>query len=267
MRRQAIRATIAVAIVLGTAGASAQHTPLQGSDPEHPGDGHAEHANPVSSGRAAATHETAHEASGHGHDPSAPPKPINWIYGFIGKDDSREPSLLWRKSDMDPPFAAVVLNFALFVYIIYRFAKKPLQESLVKRRDDMVREMKAAQKMKEEAELKLASREKQLREIDQEIARTRQEYREQGEREKQRIIREAEEKRERMLRDAAFLIEQEAKQMQAELLRETVEAAAQAAEEMLRKSVTATDQDRLTEQYLKEVAASRGLGTSKGGSA
>jgi F-type H+-transporting ATPase subunit b len=201
----------------------------------------------------------------HGHD--AAPKPINWWHGFLGKKEGVEPSLLWRSPEQDAPYLAAVLNFSVFAYIIYRFGKKPIQESLTRRKQGIVRDIEAAQKMRKEAEERLAQYEARLEKIDSELERIRNDFREQGEREKQRIVADAEEKRDRMLKDAQFLIEQEAKQLRVTLLRETVDAAVRAAHEVLQAKVTAEDHERLAEQFLKQLAASKGAAPTRGGKA
>ena len=223
------------------------------------------------------TTQPAHGTGAHGegegghrseaHSNNGPPLPMNWIYGFLGKDDKVEPSLLWRKSDMPPPFLANLINFAIFAFVIVRFGKKPLQDALVNRKKAIMQDIDAAGKMKDEASKRLQQYEDRLANIDKEIARIQQDFREQGEREKDRILKEAEEKRERMLKDAQFLIEQEAKQLRLDMMREAVETAVAEATKLLVQKVSATDHDRVAEDYLSQLAQSRGIGVSKGGSA
>jgi F-type H+-transporting ATPase subunit b len=243
------------------------HGPHAGH-PEHPGHpGHPGHEGRAGHAPGAAEHGERASGAKHGRDENAPPGEINWFYGFLGTSKDKEPSLLWRKPEMAPPFAANLVNFALFAYILVRLGKKPLQEALAKRKETILRDMEAAQKMKQDAEKRLGVYEDKLRHIQDEVERIRKDFREQGERDRERILREAQEKRDRMLRDARFMIEQESKQLRLELMRETVDAATAAAETILRDKVSAADQARLAEAYLGELAASRGLAPTKGGSA
>ena len=80
-------------------------------------------------------------------------------------------------------------------------------------------------------------------------------------------MREAEEKAARMQKDAAFLLEQEAKQMRLDLQREAVEAALAAAEELLTKRVTPADQERLAEEFLAVARAEASARTGRTGGA
>jgi len=213
-------------------------------------------------------HAGAAAASEHHEDhANAPPGEINWVYGFLGTKADEEPSLLWRHPDQGPPFLANIINFAVFAYVLVRFGKKPVQEALSKRKESIMKDMNAAQKMKADAQERLATYEEKLRHIDSEIERIRKDFREQGERERERIQKDAEEKREMMLKDAAFMIEQEAKQMRINLTQETVEAAMVAAQQLLERSVTTSDHDREAERFLTSFATSKGISPSKGGSA
>ncbi len=211
-----------------------------------------------------------HEAQGHSahdaHGGHGGPKEMNWIYGFIGTDAEAEPSLLWRKPDMPPPFLANLINFALFAYVVVRFGRKPLQEALKNRKQTLMKEIDAATKMRDEASERLAKYEDKLKHIDDEMERIREDFRAQGEREKERILADAREKKERMLKDAQFMIEQEVKQMRVSLMHDTVEAAIKAAETLLESRVSAADHDRLSEDYVKQLSSS-GLTITKGGSA
>ncbi|HNS96202.1 MAG TPA: ATP synthase F0 subunit B [Polyangiaceae bacterium] len=203
----------------------------------------------------------AHEEHGH-HAPGS----INWFYGFLGTDAEAEPSLLWRKPDMPPPFMANLINFAVFAYIVVHFGRKPLQEALHSRKQALMKEIDAATKMREEASSRLEKYEDKLKRVDEDIERIRDDFRAQGQREKERILAEAKEARDRMLKDAQFMIEQESKQMRNVLMRDTVEAAMKAAEALLQSKMTAADHERLAEEYIRQLSSS-GLTITKGGSA
>ena len=193
------------------------------------------------------------------------PGKVNWIYGFIGTDDGAEPSLLYRKSDMPPPFLANLINFAIFAAVVYRFGRKPLQDALKDRKQTIMKEIDAATKMRDEAAKRLAEYEDKLQHIDDEIERIREDFRAQGVREKERILAEAQERKERMLRDAQFMIDQEVRQMRIVLMREAIDVALDAAERLLQSRATAADHDRIAEDYVKRLAS--GLTITKGGSA
>ncbi len=152
------------------------------------------------------------------------------------------------------------LNFVVLMAIYYKYGKGPISEGLKNRRDTVAREIEEAQRMQKEAEARAAKYQEKLANLETELREAREGLKAAGEGERDRIVREAEEKAARMEKDAKFLIEQELKQLKVELTREAVESAVTAAEELLRKRITASDQERLAEDYLAQLAAKRPSG-------
>jgi len=223
--------------------------------------GHGEHgANPGHGPAADHGGHAEHGASGHAeHDENGPPPPINWSHGFLGEKEGVEPSLLWRRPGEPPPFLASLLNFGLLVFLGVKFGKKPLHDALVKRKDSIVRELEEARRLRESAEKRLAEYEAKLDKIHEDLDRVRSEFREQGEREKERIVAEAKERRERMKKDAELLLTQEAKQLKQELIVEVVGETTRLAAEILSKEMTLGDHDKFAEKFLAELrSGSRG---------
>ena len=192
----------------------------------------------------------AHGGHGDGHGHHDGIGEFNWFYGFVGEKDGATPGLLWRPPGMQPPFAATLLNYAVLFFILYRFGAKPISEGLKKRKTTILRGMDEAAKMKGDAAARLEEYEDKLKHIDDEIERVKQEMREAGKRERERILAEAKDKQARMERDAKILIEQELKEARQQLHRETVQSAVESAESALKKQVQATDHQRLADEYL-----------------
>lgn len=225
-------------------GANPHGTP-QGAAGEHGGSGH---------GAAAGDHGGHHEL-----------KDINWFYGFIGeKEGASDHDILWRPKGTPIPLMANFINFAILAGAGVYLGRKPLADGLVKRRDDLEREMDEAAKVMAAAQARLDEYKSKLKGIDSEMARVRQDYAEQAKREKERILREAAEKRDRMKRDSEFLLEQESKLIRQSLLRETVDAATEQAETLVRKALTAQDQERFAEEFLKGFSTPAGSSVSGG---
>lgn len=219
------------------------------------------------SGQAADAHDNARDHT-HAHGPGE----MNWFYGFLGEKQNVEPNLLWRSPGTPVPFAANLINFAVFAYIVVRLGKKPLKEALVKRKQTIMAQIDEATDMKQQAEERLADYENKLAHIDAEVERIKNDFAAKGEREKQRLIREATEKKHRMLQDAQFIVQQEQKHMRNVLMREVVEQAIAQAEATLMRQVTSADHERVIRQYIEQIAANRpqqsgGLHTGFGGGA
>lgn len=249
MRRfQRLLSVLMLGAVLG-APAAALAVPV---DPEPAGDP------VVGFGSNVDPHEPETAAHGAGHVPHF--EDINWFYGLIGESEDAEPSLLWRPKGMPAPFGAMLINTGLLFFVLVRFGRRPIAESLKKRKQAIMTGMDDAARMREEARARLSDYETKLAHIDEEIAQVRTSMRESGQAERARILAEAKEKHVRMERDARDLVEHELKAARDLLLRDTVRAALRSAEDRLRQQVTAADQQRLAEEYLAGLAGRVGGG-------
>lgn len=183
---------------------------------------------------------------------------FNWFYGFWRESAEDEPGLLWRPPGTPVPFVAVLLNYGLLFYLLYRFSRRPLTEALSKRKSSLMHGIAEANRMRVEAQAQLEDGQRKLDGIDQQIEHVREESKSAGEAERSRVLREAEEKRARLARDAQVLVEQEFKAARERLHREIVSNAVRSAEEVLRTRVTAVDHERLQSEYLESVRLSLG---------
>jgi F-type H+-transporting ATPase subunit b len=192
---------------------------------------HQEHAAP-------AAHESGGSESKAGSHDEAPP-PINWTQ-FGGST---------------PPFLAMLINFGILAAGYYLLGRKPIAAGLQNRRDTITKEIDEAQRMRREAEERAKRYQAQLDTLQQEMRTARDALVRAGEAERDRLIREADAKAERMRKDAEFLVAQEIKQVRQDLLRDAVEVALTAAEELLKQRITSADQERLAEEYLADLGA------------
>jgi F-type H+-transporting ATPase subunit b len=184
-----------------------------------------------------AEHGAAHEEEHEG-----PPGDVNWT-DFSNKEQ--------------PPYLAAVLNFGILAFIYVYFGRKPLANALVTRREGVSKQIEEAQKIKHEAEARQKQYTAKLEDLGTELATTKASLAAAGAGEKARIVREAEEKAARMEKDAAFLLEQERKQVQLDLQREAVNAALAEAEALLRSKLTPADQERLAEEFLSTLVPAK----------
>jgi F-type H+-transporting ATPase subunit b len=199
---------------------------------------------PAASAEKAAKAGAAAEAAEEEHAPA----PINWT-DFSNKEQ--------------PPWAAMFANLVILLAIYYKYGKGPISDGLKSRRANVAREIEEATRMFKEAEARAAKYQEKLSHLETELKETRDALRAAGEGERDRLVREAEERAVRMEKDATFLVEQELKQLRVELTRDAVETAVAAAEELLRKRITASDQERLAEDYLTELSAKRPSGRER----
>lgn len=174
-----------------------------------------------------APHEGAHELA-----------PINW-FDFGNKEQL--------------PYAAGLFNFVILLAIYVKFGKKPLSDALRKRKVDIAADIEEAAKVKREAEQRAKKYQADLANLDQDLEVARQALVEAGKKERERIVADAKERAARMKRDADTLLGQEAKQKNQDLTIETIERAADQAEQILKTKLTQEDHLRLAEEFLVEL--------------
>lgn len=182
---------------------------------------------------AAGGHFSAHEGEHAG------PDPINWA-NFGDKS-------------LPVPYAALLINLAVLVFIIVKMGKKPVQEALVARRDKVVKDIEEASRMKQEAEARAETYQAHINGLASDLEATKKSMVEAGVADKQRLMQEAESAAIRMRKDAEFSVEQQRKTLAQSLHRETATALVNTAVDMLKSKVTPADHERLAEQFLADL--------------
>jgi len=145
--------------------------------------------------------------------------------------------LLWR-----------TMNFAVLVVILVKFLSKPLANALSGRRMEIMTTFEDLNERRAEVEKTYKEYEAKLSRIDQEVESIIQTARAQGEAEKERIIAEAERAAGDIKRQAEMAVQHELAEARRQLLAEIADAAAKAAEELVRKNLQAEDQVRLVKE-------------------
>lgn len=148
-----------------------------------------------------------------------------------------------------------VLNFAVLLYLLVKFAAKPIGAGLAGRR-------KAIKDEIEELEAKKATAEKSYREFEQKLATVEKDIDKiveraiaQAEVEKTKIIEKAEQAAADIKRQAEMTIQKEIMEARRTLKNEVAEQAAVLAEELIVKNLTIDDQVKIVEDYLDKVGA------------
>jgi F-type H+-transporting ATPase subunit b len=209
-------------------------------------------------------HGDAAEHGGH-HAPSL--HDVNWYHGILFEREGAEPSLLFRQKGMPVPFLGYVLNAFVLYAILYRFAKKPVRDGLLKRKATIQRRMKEAAEHKADAQSRLDEYEEKLATIEREVERVRRDMREAGELERNRVLADARARRERLERDARLLVEQEFAAARDTLTSEMVQAALRSASDALKARVTPEDHARLANEYLVALPTVKGVSRAERSSA
>lgn len=146
-----------------------------------------------------------------------------------------------------------LLNFGVLVFILVKFGGGGINKMLRGRHEQLKADLASAAELRALAEAKLKKQEARLASLENEIANMRRDLKAEAEAEKARLITAAEERAVRIKAETAFLIEQQVREADQRLRRESADAALKIAEEILKKSIGAADQQRLIETFVGDV--------------
>jgi len=147
------------------------------------------------------------------------------------------------------------VNFGVLLFILVKFGGGAMNKALKARHEQLKADLASAAELKAAAEAKLAEQEKRLSSLETEIAEMRRTLALEAEAEKARLIAAAEERVGRIKTETAFLIEQQVRDASERLRRESAEAALKIAEDILRRSIGAGDQQKLLDMFVGNVEA------------
>jgi F-type H+-transporting ATPase subunit b len=152
--------------------------------------------------------------------------------------------LLWR-----------TVNFAVFAGVLgYLLIKKfPVKNFFAQRSQEIAQSLSELEAKKAAAAKNLQEAEARLAKVAAERDQIIQQFKDEGELEKVKIIQKAEMVAARIKEMAALSIAQETKKAAQELKVEVANQATQLAEELIKKKMTPTDQQRLVDEYLEKV--------------
>jgi len=160
-----------------------------------------------------------------------------------------------HKAEIQPgKFALQLLNFAVLLAILIKFGGGAMNKSFKSRHEQLKAEVSAAAAARAAAEERLRKQEERLRGLEQEITAMRAGIKEEAEVEKARMIAAAEERAKRLKEETAFVIDQQTKEAQASLRREAAEAGVRIAEQLLAKTINASDQQRFLNGFVEDIA-------------
>ena len=141
------------------------------------------------------------------------------------------------------------INLSILIGLGIYLLRKPFTNYLKSWRGDIERDMKEAEEMKARADEKLKEYEAKLAEMENKRQEIIEEFRELGDREKQRIIENAKLEAERISRNAEFEIQQEIKRASAQLEKAVVEQAMTMATTEAKNQMNPAAQKQIVSQY------------------
>lgn len=145
------------------------------------------------------------------------------------------------------------INFAALVGIVFYFVAKPFKKSMADRKQKIEADLKEARTARAEAEAKFKEVTLKLQKASEEIEKVRLSIHDEGEAEKNKIIANARQAADKIRSEAEKMAAREIEKARAELRKEASRLAIALAEELIRKNITAEDQERLVSEYLANV--------------
>ena len=146
-----------------------------------------------------------------------------------------------------------IINFAILIFILVKFAKKPFQEFLRKRTELIEKTLQEAKEARELAEKALAEVEERLKLKDKEIEEIIAHAQQSANREKDLLVQQGEQMKEKILEQAKNNIDYEVRIAKDSIKAEAAEIALGLAEEKLKGKLTREEQIRLIEESLAKM--------------
>ncbi len=170
--------------------------------------------------------------------------------------------VVWASSEgghsMWPDFWQRLLNFVILMSVlIFVFKKLNVKGLLAKRTESIANTLNELETKKKEAEKTYEEYKQKLSQLDKETDRILQEYIEQGEREKARIIANAEKAAVEIREQTDIAIEQEIKSAKEGLQQEIAELSVTAAEVLLKEKIGEEDQQKLVDEFMTKVVEAK----------
>lgn len=148
-----------------------------------------------------------------------------------------------------------MVNFALYAYLMYRFAWPPIVKYLKERRTTVVEALEAAARAHAEAEALKAEFEEKLRHVEADAARARDELMEIARTEAEHLLEQARRSADRIHRDAQLVADQEVARARRLLQEDASRMIAQVAGEIVAHQLTPRDQAHFVETFLSDTRA------------
>lgn len=148
-----------------------------------------------------------------------------------------------------------VINFAVLAAVLIYLLRKPVKKGLNNRIESIKNQLEELEAKKKAAEEELAKYNQKFQQLDQEAQQIIDQYIQQGNEAKARIIAEAEAAAEKLQEQARRNIEHEFGKARRELQDEVIEKALAQAESMIKDKISRQDQERLVDEYLDKVVA------------
>lgn len=148
-------------------------------------------------------------------------------------------------------------NFIIFAFIIVRYGLPSVRNFLQSRHEEVVAALKDSAAKKQQAESVVRDYRGRLARLDEEVQSIRDSLRDEGAREKTRLLDEAQTLAAKIKEDARFLADQEVKAARQKIRDEMAHQAEARARELVRRHLSSADQTRLVEEFIHSIGQVR----------
>jgi F-type H+-transporting ATPase subunit b len=192
---------------------------------------------------------SAVRAQEHGQDPHAAPAGEAAGHGEAAEHGG---------AHIDPKTLGLQLfNFGVLLFLLIKFGGGAINKGLKARHEQLKADMEEATRLRAAAELRFKEQEKRLANLESELETMRAAIVKEAAAEKARIIAAAEEKSRRVQDETKFLLDQQVKEAEQRFRGEVAAAALRIADDLLRRSVATSDEQRLIQTFVGELTAAR----------
>lgn len=148
-------------------------------------------------------------------------------------------------------------NFLIYVFIIVKFALPLVRDFLKTRREEVVSTIAQASAKKQQAEAFVSDYKAKIAGLDKQIQTLQAALRDEGGREKTRLVSEAQTLAVKIKEDTQFLADQEVKIARQQVRQEMANQAETAARALVQRHLSAADQNRLAEEFIQSIGQTR----------
>lgn len=146
------------------------------------------------------------------------------------------------------------LNFALLVIILFVVIRKTaIKDFFAARREEIKKNFDSLKSDRDAAESRYRELEKKLEEFEIKKEEIIEQFKKEGNEEKERIVAEAQQRAKQILDQADLAIEREIRAAGERLKQEVVDIAAQKAQEIIVREIKDSDQDNLVNEFIEEM--------------
>lgn len=149
------------------------------------------------------------------------------------------------------------LNFLIFAFIIVKYALPPVRSFLKNRREEVLATRSQATVKKAAAQALVDEYKAKLATVDQEVQSLQAMLREEGERDKAKLLSDATAMAAKIKEDARILADQEVKMARQKIREEMAIQAEVTARTLLQRNLTVDDQNRLADEFVQNIGQAR----------